>query len=285
MMSREGKKVSLNKKVMIGFLLVAIVAFILFNVFSNRNSEEEVKMNKDFTHVEVEAENVHIHLQPTNSDTTTVQLVNNENDRYKLDVDLKGNTLQIDVDRKWFKKFFFNFFADTPTVNVMLPEKEFKEINATTDNGDILVKNVKVENFIGETDNGNIEAQKMEVEDFVGEADNGDIILDDLASKVITTELNNGNIKIKNSTGTIVGESDNGDISVHTEVLNQPMELETNNGSINIETNKEPSDILIDVNTDHGKVSVFGKDNKQTTFGNGKTVIELTSDNGDITVK
>ncbi|RNC99776.1 hypothetical protein EC501_06595 [Lysinibacillus halotolerans] len=284
-MKEEGKKNILNKKFAIGILLIAIVAVVLFNVFSNRNSEDEVKMSKDYTHVEVDSDNVHINIQPTNSDTTTVQLMNNEKNRYKLDVDVRGNTLKIDVDRKWYKKFFFNFFADTPTVNVLLPEKELKEINATTDNGDILVENVKVENFIGETDNGNIEAKKMEVEDFIGEADNGDMVLEEITSKVITTELNNGDIIIKNSIGTIEGESDNGDISIYTNVLEEAMELKTDNGSINIETKKEPSNLFIDVKTDHGKVSVFGKDNKETTFGNGNTVVELTSDNGDITVK
>ena len=52
-----------------------------------------------------------------------------------------------------------------------------------------------------------------------------------------------------------------------------------------ITTKKDPENVMINVETDNGKINVFGKSNPSTVFGNGDYIIKLTSDNGDITVQ
>lgn len=262
----EGKITTLSKKWMFGIFLVAIVLVIGINILLKGNAKEEEVINQDFSNVKVESENADINFISTANELAKVELSNNKNNRYKLDVKVKGDTLEINVERKGFRWFSIDFLSNSPTLEVSLPKKV-------------------MESIVAETANGTIKALELEVNDLITETNNGEIVLKNIHSKTIFAESDNGDVMIENSEGKILGESSNGDISLITKTLNQPVEFETDNGSINIETTDESKNVMIDVETDNGKVNVFGKENNETVIGSADTVVKLTSDNGDITVK
>ncbi|WP_346235891.1 DUF4097 family beta strand repeat-containing protein [Lysinibacillus telephonicus] len=260
------RKININKKVfVIGVILIGIIVVTFYNIFLNGKTEE-IEITQDFSHVEVESENANINVIASNNNTAKAELVNNKNNKYKLDVKVDGNTLEIEVNRRGFKWLSIDFFSDSPTLNLMLPEKVAGTIAL-------------------ETNNGTISASNLESEEMVAESDNGEILIGDVKSNSIYAQSDNGELFFENIEGEILGESDNGDITLVNDTLNQPIEFETDNGSIIIQTKKEPKNVKMDVYTDNGNINIFGKSNESTVIGNGENLIKLTSDNGDITVE
>lgn len=273
-----------KRKVFIWVALIAIIAVIVFQIFKN-GKEEDVTIDKGFSHVEVESDNADIMIMPIKDEEASVELNNNNDNRYKVDVKVKDDTLEIVVERKGFRWFSFNFFSKKPVVVVGLPKKDYGTIEAETGNGTINVTRMNVEELVSYTDNGEIMLEEIESEKVVAESDNGDIVLKDIASQSILVEIDNGDAVIEDSTGKIVGESSNGMLTVITDKLEQPMDLETDNGRILVKTKGKSENVRFDVKTDNGSVNIYGQSTTDKKIGNGDIVIKLVSDNGSITVE
>ncbi|MDN4495090.1 DUF4097 family beta strand repeat-containing protein [Ureibacillus aquaedulcis] len=273
-----------KKRVFIWVALMAIIAVVVFQIMKN-GKEEDITIDKDFSRVEVESDNADILLLPIQKDEATVELDNNDNNRYKLDVEVKDETLEIVVERKGFRWFSFNFFSKKPAVLVGLPKKDYDTIKAETDNGTINVTQINAAELVSDTDNGEILLEEVESQKVIAKSDNGKIILKDIASQDIDVEIDNGDAVIEDSTGRITGESSNGMLTVITDNIEQPMDLETDNGQILVKTTNKSENIRFDVKTDNGSVNIYGQSIPEQAIGKGNIVIKLVSDNGSITVE
>lgn len=87
-----------------------------------------------------------------------------------------------------------------------------------------------------------------------------------------------------NVEGEIRGSTDNGRILLLTNKINWPIDLSTDNGSIEIKTKSEPTNATINAEVGNGKITIFGEETKLKTFGKGESLIKLQTDNGRITV-
>lgn len=254
-----------KKKFFIWLALIVIIAVIVFQLLRNGKAED-VTIDKDFSYVEVESDNADIHFSPIQGDDAVIELKNNEKNRYTLDVKVKGKTLEIDVERKGFKWFSFDFFSKSPKVEIGLPNREYGTIKA-------------------ETDNGTIDATQINVKTLEAETDNGEIILKEVESKNVVVESDNGDVVIEDSLGTINGKSNNGNVTIMTKTINQPMDLETDNGNILIQTQDQAKNVLYRVKPDNGRVTIYGQSTTEKVIGKGDIEIKLTTDNGNITVE
>ncbi|MFC7687304.1 DUF4097 domain-containing protein [Ureibacillus sp. GCM10028918] len=272
-----------KKKVFIWVALIAIIAVLVFQILNN-GKDEDVTIDKDFSHLNVESDNADILLKPIEGDKALVELNQNDNNRYRLDVGVKEETLEIEIERKGFRWFSFNFFSKTPVVTVGLPSKEYGNIKAKTDNGTIKVSQVKAKEIVTDTDNGEINLDEVEGLKIFAESDNGKITLKDIVSKDIFVEIDNGDAVIEDSIGSIDGHSSNGKLTVITNRIEHPMDLETDNGQILVQTKDESKNVQFNVKTDNGRVNIYGQSTDKE-IGNGDIVIKLTSDNGNITVE
>ncbi len=255
------------KKSYIIILLVLLIGISLFNFisgfFTGGGREEVAIDHEQFDHVEIDTENADINLQVT-EDKPFVELVNK--DKYNLKVNVEGNTLDIEVEQPWFNWFSFDFTFNTPKLNVYLPKEVYEKIEVKTNNGTIDVKN-------------------LEVNELNMKSNNGKIIVKDVKSSLIYSESDNGEIIIENSTGKIIGQTSNGDVIITKDVIDQPIQLETNNGDVTIQTKNEPDNITYQLKTHNGDVNVFGSEHFNSVVGNGENLIQLETDNGNITVK
>lgn len=232
-----------------------------------RNAEKIVVDDSSFTKVEVLSNNAAVEIVPTNDSVATVEYSGKTKKNLKLlfNADVKGDTLFIQLKEKRRSFFHFGFSSINLKLLVKVPAKQYHSINAETDNGRIQVEGIKVEDIVLETDNGAIYMRNVE-------------------STTINVKTDNGKIALDNIDGKITGRTDNGGISLITNNLNRPIELSTDNGRIEIQTDKEPTNATIDAKTDNGKVIIFGQENKQSVFGKGNHLIQLRTDNGRITV-
>ncbi|MFD1851506.1 DUF4097 family beta strand repeat-containing protein [Oceanobacillus bengalensis] len=247
--------------------LIVVAAFIVnFFPFGNEKTKEIEIDDEAFTGVEIETENTKIEILPTDADFAKAVLSGDKSNKYKLDANVKGDTLQIVLDDRWFQFISFDFTFSTPLLTVYLPEKEYEIVQV-------------------ETDNGTIQADQLEAKEVSAESNNGKIELKNIKSEWLDINVDNGQVLLENVEGEINGKSDNGKITLITESLDRDIALKTDNGEINIQTEKEPTNATIDIKVDNGRVSVFGDSLYDTIIGDGEHVIELKADNGYIEIK
>lgn len=255
------------KKSYIAIILIVLIAFSLFNVlsgiFTGGGKEEVAIHDQEFSHVEIDTNNADINLLTTN-EKPYVELLNKN--RYELNVKVEGNTLDIEVEKRWFDWFSFNFFFNSPTLNVYLPKDVYETIETETDNGSIHIANLDVHELNTKTNNG-------------------EVIISNVEGSTIYMESDNGDIELEKSSGKIIGQTNNGDIFIKKERVDQPISLETDNGNVTIITNDEPTDVTYQLKTHNGDISVLGSEHFDTVVGNGENLIQLASHNGNITIK
>jgi len=255
-----------------------------------------------FTKVAMKIKFGSLHVYPSETDETTIELVN-PSDKLSLTANVIGDTLTIELKAPKFTLLNFLFIFKGVRVNVALPKKLYeaismktdngsiraekllgKMVQATSDNGSIGLKEIAATTLGVETDNGRIEVDKVQVDKLSTETDNGRIELRHVDADQVQAETDNGRIVMEYVNGTIVGKTDNGRISLLTTGLDRMIDLKTDNGSITIETENDPTDVTIRTKTSNGKIDVFGEKNSRTTFGSGTNTIQLKSDNGKIIV-
>lgn len=259
--------------------------------------------DNSFTKVTMNINYGSLHVYPSEIDTATIELVNAP-EKLVLTADVIGDTLTILLKGPKFNFFSFLLIGKDVRVNVALPKKSYssismktdngsisagkilgKTITASSDNGSIKLKEIAAATLDVETDNGRIEIDKVQVDKLSTNTDNGRIELRNIDADQVYSETDNGRIIMDYVNGKIVGKTDNGRISLLTTHLDRMIDLETDNGSILIETESDPTDVTIRAKVDHGKIDVFGENNSRTTFGSGTNTIQLSSDNGKITVE
>jgi len=258
--------------------------------------------DNSFTKVAMNIKFGALNVYPSDTDETTVELVN-PTDKLILTAEVIGDTLHIQLKAPKFT--FLNFFSlfKGVKVNVALPKKLYaaiqmktdngsiraekllgKMVQATSDNGSIGLKEIAATLLDVETDNGRIEIDKVQADKLSAETDNGRIEMRHVDAHQVITETDNGRIVMEYVNGSIVGKTDNGRITLLTSSLDRDINFKTDNGSITIETESDPTDVTIRTKVSHGRIDVFGEKNSRTTFGSGSHTVQLTTDNGKITV-
>jgi len=261
------KKLSL---IALTFLLVGVIgAVVTFSSIAKQSpiSEEKVIDNTAITAIQVEAGNAEVEILPTKDAVTTVALSGTGNDHVKrrFSAEVEGTTLSVKLE-SWNRKLFnFDFRFKPLTVKVLLPEKVYESLQI-------------------DSNNGRVKVEKANINDVKARLNNGTIELKHIQANTVDVESDNGKIQLEYVEGTIKGKTSNGKISVVTKDLERTIQLGSNNGSIEIQTEKNPVDVAFDVHVDNGRIDILDKYESDAVIGKGTHVIKLTTNNGRITV-
>lgn len=293
---------SLGSPVKIAEELLGSYSFVENKVEIASTNEVITIQDDRFMNVDINVQHGALVVSPSDSSMTTVELIGS-NEKLKLTAEVVGDTLSIRLKslRHWLLMFNFNMKA--VTLNVFIPKKLYqsiamktdngrisaekilcKKISVNTDNGKIQLKEIAATSLTAETDNGRIEVDKVQVDHLRTKTDNGRIEMRHVDADSIVAESDNGRIELEHVTGSIVGSTDNGRITLQTDSLDRNIDFQTDNGSIVIQSTSKPTNVSIHTKTGHGKVDVFGERNSRTVIGAGEHTIRLKSDNGRITV-
>ncbi|WP_164670109.1 DUF4097 family beta strand repeat-containing protein [Virgibacillus doumboii] len=262
------KKISI---VALALLIIGVIgSFVTFNTTSKpvTVSEERV-IDDDITDIEISADNQKVELISANEDKPRVELSgrSTEDVKNQLSVNVDGNTLSINLVEKRLQFFdFFNFIGTSLTLEVHLPEKVYESLQVDIDNGEF-------------------QAEQLKIREVKAGVSNGLIEMKNITAAMVSTEADNGQISLENVEGKIYGKVNNGKIYLGTKTLDRPITLESNNGKIKIETEKEPTNTTFDIEIDNGKATVFGSSNWNTVVGDGENLIKLKTNNGHISVE
>ena len=234
---------------------------------AGKTVEEERTFTDTISDVAVETDNSTIEIVPTSEDVTTVEFIKNtkSNSRYRYKAEVKDGTLQVKVKEKILQFFSFDFSIDSAVVRVYLPEKDYHSLKVKTTNG-----KVRIENLTGDI--------------ISAESTNGKMSFENLHTQTATFQSVNGKINTVNITGELKAEVTNGTINVETKSLDQPVDLESVNGKINVRVEEEPDNAEIIVEVVNGKADIFGSDSEHRTFGDGENVVKIQTVNGKVFV-
>src|SRR5690606_20392273 len=212
-----------------------------------------------------------VKILSSNDDTARITLTGNSDD-FTLKTDLSGDRLQIEVEDR---SRFFNFgFNRSYSLQVHIPANGLVSLTVESDNGAIQAMNIGAAEIKFETDNGRIELDEVDSEIASIDTDNGRVEVSNMHSN-ISVRSSNGRITFTDVSGELLSRANNGRIELTTDILDFPVDFETDNGRIEIFTSNEPADARIEANTDNGRIELYGQDTGQLSFGNGEILIKL----------
>ncbi|WP_445487593.1 DUF4097 family beta strand repeat-containing protein [Niallia sp. 03133] len=230
-------------------------------------AEEKTFENNNIAAIKVDSDNTRVEIMPTKEKVAKVELSGRGSKETKksFSANVEGNKLVVQLKDEQFKLISLDFLSESLTLKIYLPEKQFKSMDINNDNGYVQLSDLKVDQLEAETNNGRVELQNISSKNVEVESDNGRLVLDHVSGK-------------------IKAKTNNGKISIKTADLNRPMQLETDNGSIEVETEKEPSNVSFDVHVDNGSINILDKYEGNAVIGDGDNLIKLKTNNGRITV-
>lgn len=251
-------------------LLVIGIAGSLFTYQSYADSgpvKEEMLFNETITDIIVESNNSKIEILPSSDETAKVEftLDSRNKSRYNLEVVVEHGTLNVKVKEKILQFFNFDFNFKSVVTRVYLPEQTYDSVMAKTENGAVTIENIAATSVTGESTNGSITMKSLNAQEII-------------------TKTENGKINLVAVEGELRAQATNGQIKLETETIDHPIDFETVNGKILIQTNEKPKNAEISVDVVNGSVNIFGENNRHTVIGNGENKISLHTVNGGITV-
>ncbi|MGG1140448.1 DUF4097 family beta strand repeat-containing protein [Bacillus mycoides] len=252
-------------------------------------SEEKVINNNNVSSVIIDTNNARVNIYPTTDNNIKVTLDGEVNPNIKrmLDTKYKDSTLLISYKEKqqsWFK-FSISEVLVPLKLNVYLPEKHYDLLKVSNNNGYVSAKQLNATHFDINTSNGRVELREINSQKITAEANNGIMDFKDIMAQNIHVKSNNGRIMLDHVEGELEGQSKNGSLSLKTNELDRNLNFTTHNGKINIETEKEPTNVQFNVSVDNGKANILNKYNGNAVIGKGENLIKLTTHNGNISVK
>lgn len=268
-------------------LIVGITGSILsFPGIPNKDLllTEESFESETIHDLNIQTENATINILPSSDNKIKVALeTGNKEDT--LITDVKGNSLEVNIENKTWASISFNFFLPQTTLTVYLPKQQYKNLTIATDNGKIEIDALQAENVAIQSSNGKISLQNLLSNKINIHTNNGLIKLTDIEAGDTKFKSNNGKVTLTNVLGDITGDTSNGKITINTKNLDQQIDLHANNGIINIYTETLPSNNTLDLRTDLGKISVFDQSDWDTLIGNGEYLLKLRTNNGSIKIQ
>ncbi|MBK5350126.1 DUF4097 family beta strand repeat protein [Bacillus sp. TH44] len=285
----------INKKKLSIIAGIIFIIGIVGSLFTYRSiatvpiSEEKVINNNDVSSVIIDTNNVRVNINPTTESNMKVTLDGEVNPNIKrtLATDEKGSTLLISYKEKQQSWFNFNISEVLVplTLNVYLPEKQYDSLKISNNNGYVSAKQQNTTHFDINTSNGRVELREINSQKINAETNNGSMDFKDITAQNIHVKSNNGRIMLDHVEGELEGQSKNGSLSLKTNELDRNLNFTTHNGKINIETEKEPTNVQFNVSVDNGKANILNKYNGNAVIGKGENQIKLNTHNGSISVK
>ncbi|OOR22106.1 DUF4097 family beta strand repeat-containing protein [Bacillus cereus] len=285
----------INKKNLSIIAGIIFIIGIIGSLFTYRSiaavpiSEEKVINNNNVSSVIIDTNNVRVNTYPTTESNIKITLDGEVNPNIKrtLITDDKDSTLLISYKEKqqrWFNFDISEVLAPL-TLNVYLPEKQYDSLKVSNNNGYVSAKKLNVTHFNINTSNGRVELREINSQKVIAEANNGIMDFKDIMAQNIHVKSNNGRIMLDHVEGEIEGQSKNGSLTLKTNELDRNLNFTTHNGKINIETEKEPTNVQFNVSVDNGRANILDKYKGNAVIGEGENLIKLTTHNGNISVK
>lgn len=250
------------------FLIVIGVVGAFITYSPKEITEEEVMIKEDINSIQLISDNGDIEFIATDDSQITIKDLQSRDDKRRavLKTKVEDNQLFIEYKQKVQFTIMFGFRAETQRLTVYLPKKQYESLHVKNGNGQVKIEGLNVDN----------------IDTIIA---NGGIYLEDIQAKNNSVKSTNGEVFVRNTSGDIFGKATNGKIFIETSDLDRNMQLESSNGKILVQTEKEPTNTAFDVQIGNGFVDILGKYSGSAIIGEGENVVKLRAKNGEVTVR
>ncbi|WP_040983725.1 DUF4097 family beta strand repeat-containing protein [Oceanobacillus jeddahense] len=301
-----------------------VTTFSSYKQSASYEESESIPLDaNEISEIEVDAENTQVRLHPADEEEPKADYTatGRKAETQELLTSIDGEKLTIQIKETPFSFFDFDFlFRSNATLDIFIPEDMMESIDVKTSNSKISAADLQIDELQLRTSNGRIEGNHIEASSIDMQSSNGKIILENTQGDVyvktsnskitldhiigdVTANTSNGKIEITSIQGTANAETTNGKIEayyisgemkaktnnaaihIETERFDYPMDLQTSNGKININSEQEPENATLDLRTNNGTIRVFDSKEWDVTYGDGETLIKATTNNGRIAIE
>lgn len=253
----------------LALIIIGTIGGLLTFKQSQRIETVAVKkdLNQNFTALDVHINNASLEIIPTNGSITKVELRGKKSayEDEKLFAQVQGKTLVVRLLDHQRKFYSFDFLYKPLSLKLFVPKKQYETLQVSCDNGEIVAGQFNTKTINARTNNGKIQ-------------------LTNIPSTSVNVDSDNGEIILKNVDGSLTGGTNNGHISLETKTIDRPIQFHSDNGSIDIKTEKDPVNVRFDVSVENGSVNILNQYHGGTVIGNGKNLVKLSTNNGVINV-
>lgn len=268
-------------------LLVGIIGSVLTYTSAKSNQgweKEERSFGNEVMNIDIQSSNTNVEVMSTDGQDITLEY-NARNIDDQLTAEVTDQTLTIQIQDKSNKWFNFGLFLPERTLKVFVPQKSYHHLKIENDNGHIELNNFQGERIILNNDNGKVDMTHVEGSIIEADLDNGQVGLEHVLADEVNVNTSNGRIVLTDVEANITGKTNNGSILLETVALDKEVDFYTDNGRIKIKTEQKPTNAILDLRVDNGRINVFGESNWDTVFGEGEHLIKLVTNNGGITIE
>ncbi len=207
-----------------------------------------------YHNISINIDTVDLMILPTEESTTTVVCF--EQEKVKHTVQVKADTLFIEVvdSRKWYEYISFSF--QSPRITVYLPKATYETVSVTASTADMQVENLSANVCTLTLSTGDMNLTDIQCKNIKATASTGDIHLKNVvAAQEFSAQTGTGDIflegcdaerlKIKTSTGDVVGlllspkvfvaQTNTGDVNVPQSAEGGLCEIHTGTGDIDVD--------------------------------------------------
>ncbi|WJH36322.1 DUF4097 domain-containing protein [Paenibacillus sp. CC-CFT747] len=172
-----------------------------------------------------------------------------------------------------------------------MPAKLYDSVSFRTNTGRLTAEGLQAKSLSLETDTGAIALKNSDAGQLSAESSTGSLTLSDIRGGGVTAATDTGSIRLAQIEGALKVESGTGSVEVTVPRLLQPIQAETDTGSIRIQA-AQAGDVRVDFRTDTGRVSadvpglsyaVRDKHELRSTGGSGP-LVKAESSTGSITL-
>ncbi|MDM5155819.1 DUF4097 family beta strand repeat-containing protein [Bacillus sp. DX1.1] len=263
------------KKILLGAVACIIVGVIGISQTyaktveeAEKGDTEKVIKNKAIKKLEIDVDAGDVMIQKGNNSSFYVKQ-SGRVAKQKVSIDEEGDTLKVQGKIKKGVSFDFSFLSfgfKTPKVTVIVPERSYQEIKASSSAGDIRVIDVKSDRVNASTLGGDVEVERVTASEVEG------------SSKA-------GEVNMKKVSGKVVAETTGGDVDVIDHDPKYDVKASTTAGDVDIRLLEKPKDATVSGKTFAGEVEIFKEETKSVTIGSGKVKISGQTSGGDVTIE
>lgn len=272
----------MKKLLLIGAVLfvIGVAGLFLTGVISEEKTvvEEKIIDSEGVNAVEIKVDIGRVNIIESDSDDILVKYEGNvPTDSFKFAAERKGDQVDIAAHSKrtyFFIPFVNLKFNEKRTFDIVIPKKGLTKVAVNGDTARIIVDTENVKEFVATSDTGKIEIQK-----FHGEF------------MKLRTDV--GGIVVTEASGEMDIRTDTGSIRLTMKEMRNDVHLESDVGSINVDMKQVPESLVLDIDSDIGKVTVKGLEGYESTAksslryqkGEKGPVLRVKTDVGPITIE
>ncbi|GIN85951.1 DUF4097 domain-containing protein [Heyndrickxia sporothermodurans] len=283
------KKLFIFILVLIGLYLVGTsIKEAAWFPFGEKGTQTESMKNIDLIDLNVSSSNTTI--IPEDREHLKAKLEG----RGKLVTYRKGDTIHVEVKRKWFQGFGF---WNKSKVTVYIPKDYDQNMNVTVGSGNLTMsgtsKNhpMKLDKMNVNMSSGNLKLANLLVNDYNHKGSSGSAQLDSLSTKTGSIKMSSGKVDVTGYSGKLDATLSSGKLDFQMDKLTDSINVHVSSGSVKLDLPKD-ADFTLNGKASSGDISCdfplksqeIGNHKVRGTHGSGEHEIKVRVSSGNVDI-